>query len=184
MNSYVRGETCTQERISAMIHLYYGDGKGKTSAALGLLLRASGAGLRVALARFLKDDTSAELIPLRTLPYVSLLPSPKKMKFLWEMTEEEKAACAADTRRLFEASVSQDCDVLILDEVTDAVNSGLLQEEALLSFLDRKPENMEVILTGREPSDSVKQRADYITQFLSRRHPYDQGFQARRGIEY
>ena len=167
-----------------LIHVYRGDGKGKTSAALGLLLRAAGAGLRVTLARFLKDSRSAELTALQALPNVRLLPAPDTLPFLWEMSPEEKEAYAREVQALFRAACETPGDVLILDEALDAVDAGLLPEEALLSFLDHRPPALEVALTGRRASPALLARADYDSEIVCRRHPYHQGIRARRGIEY
>ena len=165
-----------------LVHLYCGDGKGKTSAALGLALRACGAGLRVTVARFLKDTYSGEVAALSYLPGVRLLPAPDHIKFLWDMTDAEKDAYAKDCQALFRAAVHEPCDVLILDEIIPAVSAGLISESELLSFLDRK--DREVVLTGRDPSPALMERADYISEILCRRHPYDSGVPASRGIEY
>jgi len=169
---------------TGLIHLYCGDGKGKTSAALGVLLRASGAGLRVTLARFLKDGRSAELAAISRLENVRVLPAPDALKFLWEMTPEEKDACARESLALFHSAIADPGDVLILDELCDAVQGGLIPEDEVLTFLDGRPSGLEVVITGHSPSPAMQERADYFSQILCRRHPYARGMAARRGIEY
>ena len=166
------------------VHIYCGEGKGKTSAALGLALRACGAGLQVTVARFLKDAHSGEVAALSHLPGVRLLPAPDRMKFLWDMTEEEKSACAKDCQALLRAAIDTPCDVMILDEIIPAIGTGLIPENMLLTFLDQAGPRPEVVLTGRDPSPALLKRADYISEILCRRHPYNDGLPARRGIEY
>lgn len=167
-----------------LIHLYCGDGKGKTSAALGLLLRASGAGLRVTLAQFLKGDGSAELQAISHLPGVTLLPGPKDVKFLWHMTAEEKAAYGAQAQALFDRAIRAESDVLILDELCAAADAGLVPRETVTRFLQAKPTGLEVVITGRNPDPEWMALADYISEIRCLRHPYEKGVPARRGIDY
>ena len=166
------------------IHLYCGDGKGKTSAALGLLLRAAGAGLRVTLACFLKSGGSSEFAVLDALPAVTVLPMPAQLKFLWDMTAQEKAACRQATQAMWQSAIQAPCDVLILDELCGALEGGMLEEEAVLSFLRQKPPAQEIVITGRTPSPALVALSDYVSQIRCVRHPFDQGQEARKGIEY
>ena len=169
------------------IHLYEGDGKGKTTAAVGLMVRFAGAGGKVLFTQFLKPGDSSELNSLKQLPNVTLLLTEKSFGFTFSMTEEEKQAAAVFYRDYFERirqQVSQEnYGLLVLDEITDCCNKGMIQEEELRHFLLEKPENLEVVLTGRKPGDGICQLADYHTHMESIRHPYQQGIQARTGIE-
>ena len=104
------------------------------------------------------------------------------------MTEEEKRRTADAVSRMFEAAagfaVREGARLLVLDEVCAAVSCGFLEERAVLAFLDGRPETLEVVMTGRGPSEALCARADYITEMAARRHPFDRGVAAREGIEF
>lgn len=169
-----------------MIHLYCGDGKGKTSAAMGLAVRMAGRGRKVVIAQFLKGADSGERYALAQLPQVTLLPVPEQVKFSFSMTSEEKQAERARYHSLLEQIAALCADpglgLLVLDEACAAANTGLVPLERLLDILDRT--QAEVVLTGRDPAQQLWARADYITQFTKRRHPYDTGVPARPGVEF
>lgn len=168
------------------IHLYTGCGKGKTTAAVGLTVRLIGRGGTVVFAQFLKGENSGERAVLATLPGVKLLPVPQEIKFVFQMTAQEKEACAQAARGQFlracEAAAS--ADLLVLDEALDAIETGMLAEEEVLCFLRHKPASLEVVLTGRRASAALKALADYVMRVDSEKHPYDQGLPAREGIEF
>ena len=172
--------------MAGLVHLYWGDGKGKTTAAMGLALRALGHGRRVVVVQFLKDGTSGELDGLRRLG-AEVFSGPAGLPFVFQMNEEEKQACRAAVSRTFDAAtayaVREGATLLVLDEVCAALSCGFLDEAQLLAFLDSRPETLEVVLTGRNPPDEVQARADYITEMTKRRHPFDRGVGARKGIE-
>lgn len=167
-----------------MIHLYCGDGKGKTTAAMGLALRATGRGRKVVIAQFLKGENSGERRILEQLPQVTLLPLPETIQFTFAMSDEEKEKEKLRYQHMLKeiTVAAQVCDVLILDEVCAAVNTGMIPLEAVLQLLDCL--TCEIVMTGREPAQELKQRADYITNMNKERHPYDTGISAREGIEY
>lgn len=167
-----------------MLHLYCGNGKGKTTAAMGLALRAAGRGKRVVIAQFLKGADSGERFALAQLPQVTLLPVPDTVKFSFRMTEEERRAEARRYQDLLELirQEAQGCFLLVLDEACAAVNTGLLPLEDLLSCLDSL--ECEVVLTGRDPAPQLVERADYMTSMEAVRHPFEQGISARKGIEF
>lgn len=167
-----------------MLHLYCGNGKGKTSAAMGLALRAAGRGKRVVIAQFLKGADSGERLALAQLPQVTLLPVPDTVKFSFRMTEEERQAEARRYQDLLEQirREARDCFLLVLDEACAAVNTGLLPLDDLLSCLDSL--ECEVVLTGRDPASQLVERADYITSMEPIRHPFARGVTAREGIEF
>lgn len=169
-----------------MVHLYLGDGKGKTTCAMGLALRAAGRDRRVVIAQFLKSENSGERKALRLFPNVILLPVPDRVKFTFTMSEEEKKAAAEHARRLLTAAegLMAGCDLLVLDEICAAVNTGLLTPEQVTDLLDRRPQELEIVLTGRDPLPALYERADYITEMVKRKHPYDKGVAAREGTEY
>ena len=169
-----------------MIHIYYGDGKGKTTAAMGLALRMAGRDRGVVIAQFLKGGNSGERLALARLPQVTLLPLPERVKFTFQLSPAEREAEARRSLALLEEAVrlasSPDCGLLVLDEVCDGVNTGLLPPEALLSALDSL--SCEAVLTGRDPHPELLARADYLTCFGKVRHPFDQGAAARPGVEF
>ena len=169
-----------------MIHLYCGDGKGKTTAAMGLALRMAGRGRGVVIAQFLKGADSGERHALAQLPGVTLLPVPERVKFSFQLTQEEREEERKRYLRLMAqaraAAGAPDCGLLVLDEVCAAVNTGLLPLEQVLACLDEAA--CEVALTGRDPAPQLWERADYITEMAKRRHPYDGGTAARLGVEW
>lgn len=163
-----------------MLHLYFGSGKGKTTAAAGLALRALGHGKKVVVVQFLKDGTSGEIEPLRRLG-AAVFACPNA-KFTWLMTPQEKAAALAHNTQTLEAALQMPCELLILDEACAALRAALLPDALLQKAVLNAP--YEVVLTGRDPADWMLQNADYITEFIARRHPYEKGIPAREGIEY
>lgn len=171
-----------------MIHVYYGEGKGKTTAAVGLALRAAGNGLSVVLVQFLKGRVSGEITLLRQQPMVTVLRGKEGGKFSFQMDEQQRQAARslheanlAEALRLVQADA---CDLLVLDEALGALACGLLPEQPLRQLLEVPPPGLEIVLTGRPAPDFVLQQADYITEMKCRRHPYTQGVAARKGIEY
>lgn len=171
---------------NACVHLYYGGGKGKTTAAMGLALRCAGCGKKVVVVQFLKSRPSGEIDPLSALDGVRVLRGKSVGKFTFQMNEEEKRATAALQRQLLADGfgAAEGADLLVLDEVLDAVRLGFVQEEELLRRIRERPEGLELVLTGRDPSQKLMDRADYVTRMEKEKHPYDGGLTAREGIEY
>lgn len=171
-----------------MIQIYCGDGKGKTTAAIGLAVRAAGRGNPVVIAQFLKSADSGERLILGKLSGVTLLEIPDEMKFVFAMNEEEKRAERERQTALFEkaAALSElnGAGVLVLDELCSAVSTGMVPLELVTAFLDRRPALQ--LGCGVPAGDDHLQlrRADYITEMKKRRHPFDQGQAARKGIEW
>lgn len=172
-----------------MIELYCGDGKGKTTAAVGLAVRFAGHGLPVIFAQFLKDDSSGEIAVLRELPQVQVMHAERFYGFTRQMSKEQKEEirdCYTQLLKQIMQKVRKQKNekvLVILDEVLHACNQELLSEQELCSFLDDCGENTEVVLTGWNPSEALRERADYISEVKKIRHPYDRGIQAREGIE-
>ena len=168
-----------------MIHVYYGDGKGKTTAALGLLLRASGCGIGCVLVQFLKDWRCGEITALAQLENVTVLRGKAgSASFSNNMSPEELAATREIHNENLRAAMATDCGLLVLDELLDAVSLGLLDEELLRDLLDSPSEGPELVITGHGAVDWILDRADYVTEMVKRRHPYDKGITARRGVEF
>ncbi len=194
-----------------MIHIYEGNGKGKTTCAAGLALRTAGHGIPVIFAQFMKDGSSGEVRMLEQLERVTVVYPKVFYGFYSRMNVQQRKESALESGRMFQELTEQAlccCDelpdakshtsadtqadtkddspalLLIMDEVLNTVTYGLLSAEDLLGFLDKVPGNMEVILTGRSSTPEIKQKADYITSFTKIKHPYDRGIKARPGIEY
>lgn len=169
-----------------LIHIYHGNGKGKTTAGMGLCLRAIGSGKKVLIHQFLKDNTANELKILATLPNVDIIKSQDTIKFINQMTSEELVHLKEFTQSKFTEIVekSKDIDVLFLDEVLHVLNMKILNEDIFIDFLENKPEKLEVILTGYYPSDRLIKIADYISKIEKEKHPFDKGINAREGIEF
>ena len=172
--------------MRGLIHIYCGDGKGKTTAAIGLSVRANGAGRKVLFVQFFKDGTSAEIEALRSLG-VEVRVVSEHFGFVWTMDKEEFArAKRAYAQLLLDAEKlsSDGFGLLVLDEIISAVNCGIVPEQELKDFIACRPDGLEIVLTGRDPSPSLCGLADYITEMKKIRHPYDDGIMGRKGIEF
>ncbi len=171
-----------------MIHIYFGDGKGKTTAAAGLAARAAGHNMRVLFVQFLKTEASGERAALETLGSVTLAPCPLELKFTNEMDEREKQQAAVMFRSLFDHSVetalSRRYDMIVLDEIFDLINEGMLSESEVFEFIANAPSSLEIVMTGHNPRERFFEAADYVTEFKKIKHPYDRGVSGRIGIEY
>lgn len=172
------------EEKRGLLHIYCGEGKGKTTAALGLAVRAAGRNMEVVIARFLKTEDSGEVEMLRLLPRVFVFPCEKSFGFTFSMGEEEKREAGRYYRQLLDKAGNRKADLLILDEILAACNAGLVERDALEDFLKKRPRELEVVLTGRNPWESLLAMADYVTEMQAAKHPYRQGIPARMGIEY
>ncbi len=169
-----------------LIHVYCGDGKGKTSAAIGLMIRAAGRNRRILFVRFLKTEDSGELRILDHLPQIRRMRMPESVGFYWTLTQEEKERMKEDYGRIWKQIQQQagDFDVLVLDEFAAAFGYGLIPQDEAIGFLREKPSHLEVVLTGRNPDERILDLADYISEIRGVRHPFEQGIPAREGIEY
>lgn len=171
-----------------MIHIYTGEGKGKTTAALGLALRAAGAGKKVVILQFLKGSHTSELNTLALIPSVTVIRNDKQYPFFKYMTAEQKASITAEQNALFGKAMelvnSGECDLLILDEVMAAYQHHTIDKSLIHDLLDNKPYALELVMTGRNAREYFIEKADYVTEMLKKKHPYDAGFEAREGIEY
>ncbi|MBW2107623.1 MAG: cob(I)yrinic acid a,c-diamide adenosyltransferase [Deltaproteobacteria bacterium] len=168
------------------VQVYTGDGKGKTTAALGLALRAVGHGLRVVMIQFLKDDGRAgELAAAQHLaPLLTIKPMGRPGFIGPEGPQPGDVELANAAMQEAEKVLSEKgCDVLILDEINVAVHLGVISQKALLALVARKPSNMELVLTGRGAPEGLLQKADLVTTMQCTKHYYDVGQAARLGIE-
>ena len=177
--------------MKGLIHVYCGDGKGKTSAAIGQAVRSAGAGLSVVFVRFLKNEDSGELQPLSHIPGILLIPCKECFGFYWDMDEGQKKKAAEVYSVLFEEAwkaaekqARAGDSVLVMDEIIAACRHGLVEKEKLLEKLQAKPECLEVLMTGRDPEEELLNLADYVSEIKKIKHPFDKGVTARKGIEY
>jgi cob(I)alamin adenosyltransferase len=169
-----------------MIHIYCGDGKGKTTAALGLIARHVGCGGNAVLAQFLKSLPTGELATLEQLGvpvYRNELPHgffPNMSEEMQSRVREMHDRTLAEVAHLARTNM---CSLLVLDELCAALSLGLIDREAVLSLLDEHGET-ELVITGRDPDAELLARADYVTEMKLVKHPYEKGVLARKGIEY
>lgn len=172
---------------TGLIHIYFGNGKGKTTTGMGLVTRAAGYGYKVLLYQFMKNNRTSERRILEKVENITIVNGLEQEKFSFQMTEEEKKERLRYYNEQFckvtELAVSGDYDVLFLDETIYTVSAGLLDESLVLDFLKKKPDKLEVILTGNTPSDAMLEAADYVSEIRKIKHPFDQGQGSRMGIE-
>ncbi len=171
-----------------LIHIYCGEGKGKTTSAIGLAIRCAGAEGKVLLFQFLKRDTSSERKCLEQIENIELINGYDKIKFSFKMTDEEKKNAKIfylkTIKNIAEKVKKENFDLLILDEAINAINTFMIDEEEILNFLQNKPIGLEVVLTGRNPSKKLIEYADYVSEIKKIKHPFDKGISARKKIEY
>ncbi len=171
-----------------MIHLYCGNGKGKTTASVGLALRWAGTGRKVYFFQFLKNGNSSEISILKNISGIILKSCTPCNKFTFRMNDDEKKeVCRFHNEMLNEISdiIRNESDIMIvLDEFIGAYNKGMFDKELAENIIDMVNEKSEVILTGREPSDYFIGKADYVSEIKEIKHPYQKGITARYGIEY
>lgn len=165
------------------IHLYWGEGKGKTTAAMGLALRALGAGKKVVIVQFLKGADTGEIPLLRQLG-ATVYRGKAGQKFVFRMTEVEKAATRDLQNANLQAALAERPDLLILDEACAAWQLNMVDRDLLRRAVEEKPEHQELVMTGRNPADWMKELADYQTEMHCWAHPYHRGIPARKGVEF
>jgi cob(I)alamin adenosyltransferase len=164
------------------IQVYTGDGKGKTTAALGLALRASGWGMRIAFFQFLKGRSTGEAEMGLKLGW-DFRQFATGRWFIDSLPDEQEKMMAGEG---IKATVNsfQENDIVVLDEISHALNSGLIQREEFLQVLAKKPKGIELVLTGRNMPDYVLEKADLVTEMKMIKHPFERGEIARKGVEF
>ena len=176
-----------EEKLN-LLHLYTGEGKGKTTAAMGWALRALGQGRHVLIAQFMKTGRSGELAALKQLNGAHVYEAPPIGKFTFRMTPQEReAACEQQARALNELCELIDRErpgLTVLDELALTAQRGLVSEADMWRLIERGLSCGEVVVTGRYAPESLQERADYVSEIVKRRHPYDVGVHARSGIEF
>jgi cob(I)alamin adenosyltransferase len=187
-----------------LIHIYTGDGKGKTTAALGLALRAAGHDLRTYICQFMKGREYGELEAVKLLgaSVSRALDAPERPlitieqfgqpAFIHISADGKRSTATAEDVRLAQKGLvtvrqrvmSGEYDLVVLDEINVALYFRLLTVQKVLDVIDAKPEDVELVLTGRHVPDEILARADYVTEMREVKHPYQRGIQARKGIEF
>jgi len=170
-----------------MIHVYTEYGKGKTTAAVGLAIRHAGTGGHVVFVQFLKSTASGEITVLENNPNITVLRNQVKHGFSFSMTEEQKQVVTKEHNKNLSAALDlmaqQPVTMLILDELCAAYTLGLVDQDAVDKLITN-PGKVELVITGRDPTDNILQAADYITEMKLVRHPYEKGVPARKGVEF
>ncbi|MGD8369518.1 MAG: cob(I)yrinic acid a,c-diamide adenosyltransferase [Desulfobacterales bacterium] len=170
--------------MRGFVQVYTGNGKGKTTAAMGLVLRAAGAGLSAFVAQFAKDGTSSEILGLKRFSDRVSVEAYGTGRFIGQTpAPEEIAAAQRGLDRVRRVLGTGRHDLVVIDEGCTAVRFGLFTVEELMAVIDRKPETTELVVTGRGAPPELIARADLVTEMREIKHYYHQGVGARRGIE-
>lgn len=173
-----------------LIHIYTGDGKGKTSICIGSAIRALGQKMKVYFIQFQKGQNSGEINVLQDLKNLDLKRVCTSKTFYYYMSDEEKEAYAKEHKNAFLALVEEikenpdKYDMLILDEILGLVSLDIISNKELLDFLRDKPKKLEVLLSGRRASQELIDIADYVSDLKAIKHPFTKNISGRRGIEY
>ena len=169
-----------------MIHIYCGEGKGKTTAAIGLAIRFAGTG-SVLFCQFLKGEATGERAALKKVSGITVPEVPEKVPFFKTLKETEKKNWICYYRRQWESyqelMEQGSYGLVVLDEILPAIGHGIFSEEEILAFT-RKHHDFELVLTGRYAPESLFDAADYVSVIQKKKHPFDLGIRARRGVEY
>lgn len=176
-----------QKNSKTCIQIYTGNGKGKTTAAIGLAVRAAGHGMSTCIIQFMKGEGNkyGEHKSLKTLNEIDFfLVGTNECIRKKDVNREHIRAAKIGLELTKEKMLNQKYDILILDEINVAIWFGLIDTKEIIELIDNKPDNMELILTGRYAPEELKQKADLISEVKSAKHPYESGIEARKGIEY
>lgn len=176
----------TRETRKGLVQVFTGNGKGKTTAAIGAIVRAAGHGWHVFLVSFMKGSyTQGEYKALSRLPNVEIaqfglrkFTDPANIK----LEEKEQAEAALEAAR--KAVSSGNYDLVVLDEVNVALSYDLIALDEIIKLIEDKPPRVELILTGRYASNRLLEATDLVTEMVKVKHPFDSGIKARKGIEY
>jgi len=171
--------------IKGLIQVYTGDGKGKTTAALGLALRAAGRNMKVLIVQFMKKWDYGELHSVELIPNITLKTFGTK-DFVYK--GKAKKIDYVEAQKAFSFGIegiqSSNYDIVIFDELNMALYYELLNAKEVVEKLKRKPDNVEVVITGRRAPQEIVEVADLVTEMKEIKHPYQKGIEARKGIEY
>ena len=175
-----------QRQALGLVQVYTGDGKGKTTAALGLALRAAGWGYRTFIGQFMKGQEYGELRGVSMLsPYVTIeqFGEPGFIR-ADQVTAEDRERAQGGLRRVREAVQSGEYEIVVMDEICVALHYHLLAAEEVVDLIQQRPPGLELVLTGRWAPQEIIDQADLVTEMIEVKHPYQRGILARRGIEW
>ena len=168
-----------------LIHIYTGNGKGKTTAAIGLGVRATGNGLKVYMVQFMKGRRYSEIDALEHIPNFTVFQSGRDEFVSKENPEQIDIDLARKGFERAKKIINEGKhDLVILDEINVAVDFNLLPLEDVLKLLEEKPEEVELVLTGRYADPEMVRQADLVSEILEIKHPYQEGVQSRKGIDW
>ena len=175
--------------MNGLIHIYTGDGKGKTTAAIGLSIRAAGCNKRVLFSQMLKSGRTGEMAILNDMEQIKVIRPEAKVKgFVWELDEAEKAImceCIEEALAFIEKEIAMgQWDLVVMDEILGCIHNRFISVDRILNILKSKPDHVELALTGRNAPEALIEAADYVSEIMAVKHPYQKGIGARRGIEY
>jgi len=170
--------------MKGYIQVYTGNGKGKTTTALGLSIRAAGAGLKVLIAQFLKAGDYSEIKALKRFSDLITVVQFGSGRFIkGTPSPEEIAAAGRGLEFIKEALKSNKYDIIIMEEANVAAACGVIQTNDILSIMEIKPENVELVITGRGADSKIIEKADLVTEMKEIKHYFQKGVKARVGIE-
>ena len=170
--------------MQGFVQVYTGNGKGKTTAAIGLAIRAAGAGLKVFIGQFIKTGDYSEIKTLKRLSDIIVVEQFGLGYFIGRNpTQEDVDAARRGVERVQAIFNSNEYNVVILEEASVAVRYGLISEEDLLGLIEQRPDNKELVITGRWATQLVIQKADLVTEMKDIKHYYRKGVEARVGLE-
>lgn len=194
-----------------LVHVITGDGKGKTTSSLGLALRAVGQGFKVYIIQFMKGENTGEIFAIKKyVPNITIVPygrmalkdkqtkvfyydgkgsnkeigPPGSKYYYFPPDDKEKEPSRRAMEHAFHVVKSKEYDIVILDEINCALNKKIVPIDAILKLISEKPENVELVLTGRNAPKKLIEKADYVNEVKPIKHPFDRGILARKGIEY
>jgi len=172
-----------------LIQVYTGNGKGKTTASIGTAIRAAGHGLNTIIFLFFKSSNTGEFNALKKFKDQIIINfCSSQEKFIRDMNESEKKILKDETIAAFNIAKAlinnKKADIFIFDEISYALINNFISPDNLLTLLKNKPENIEIILTGRDMPEEIIQTADLVTEMKKIKHPFDKGIQSRRGFDY
>jgi cob(I)alamin adenosyltransferase len=167
-----------------LVHIYCGDGKGKTTASIGLTIRAAGSGMRVLFAQFFKNGSSSEMNAMKLIPNINCIFTDKTFGFYKTMSIPEKERSVIENNHLLSNAIScaDNYDLIIFDEIISAYNYGTIEKAVLTDFI--KNTKCEIVMTGRNPAGELIDLSDYVSEVKKIKHPFDKGVAARQGIEF
>ena len=181
----LKGDRLSLKLEQGLVQIYTGDGKGKTTASLGLALRAAGRNFRIYIGQFMKTSGFGEHKALEKFSDQITVEQFGSGKYHTEgpPSEEDLKNAEEGLRKIREAMLSKEYDIVIADEICVSQHFDLLSSKDIIDLIDVKPKEIELVLTGRNASEELIERADLVTEMKEIKHPYQEGVEARKGIE-